>query len=462
MTASATRAARIHALQDEIGSLKALLAAKEAALAREVALVEQDHEDNQDEVDATAAATERLNKNDVARFSRHLLMEEIGVTGQLKLKHCRILVVGAGGLGSPALLYLAAAGVGTLGVVDYDVVDLNNLQRQVLHSETRIGIPKVTSAAIGIAQINSACQVRTFNCALTRENALDIVQNFDIVLDASDNPATRYLINDACVLLDRPLVSGSALRMEGQLTTYHINGGPCYRCIFPAPPVATTVTNCSDGGVLGAVTGIIGVLQALEAVKIAVGLPAAFAQQLLLFDGTLGKFRSFKLRNRRPDCAVCGDQPTITRDLIDYEAFCGSAACDKTPSLKLLSPDERISCKDAEKLLRAATSTNPLLIDVRPRLQFNICSLPQFINIPYAPPNTQDADFIASVQELLTRRESAGLPTRPEVVLVCRRGNDSQLAARLLKSTLGLDQVVDIAGGLEEWSRCVDPDLPMY
>lgn len=384
-------------------------------------------------------------------------MEEIGMKGQLKLKQAKVLIIGAGGLGSPSALYLAAAGVGSIGLVDYDTVDLSNLQRQVIHSEDRVGKSKVSSARRGIENINSTCHVKEFQTALNRYNALDIVSQFDLVLDASDNAATRYLISDSCVLLNKPLVSGSALRMEGQLTIYHYQGGPCYRCIFPNPPPATTVTNCSDGGVLGAVPGVIGVLQALEAIKIIIGIPASFSQQLLLFDAMTGKFRNIKLRARQKECSSCGDNPSITKELINYEEFCGAPACDQTLSLKVLGDESRISCQQLKDKL-----SNPkdfLLIDVRPSLQFDICSLPFSKNIVYSPPNTSNAEFIQNIKDYLSEHDAE---KKKDIVFICRRGNDSQLAVKLLQSELELPNLVDVTGGLTLWSKKIDTTFPRY
>jgi adenylyltransferase/sulfurtransferase len=288
------------------------------------------------------------------RYSRHLLMPEIGCEGQKTLMDTSVLVVGAGGLGSPVLLYLAAAGIGTFGIVDYDTVDLSNLQRQIIHSEQSVGKSKCESARSAILGLNSRLNVKVYDNMFTTENALDIVRDYDIVVDATDNAPTRYLISDCCVILGKPLVSASALRTEGQLTVYNFEGGPCYRCIFPNPPLAASVTNCSDGGVLGAVVGVLGSLQAMEVVKVAMKLkcPDRFrnvevmAGRMLMYSGFHCSFRNFKLRAKKSDCAACGIKPTITASSMpNYEAFCGSAACDKSTSLKILQRDERITCE---------------------------------------------------------------------------------------------------------------------
>ena len=278
-----------------------------------------------------------LSRDDIARYSRQLLLPELGVRGQISLGHTSVVIVGCGGLGCPAAIYLAGAGIGRLGLVDHDIVELNNLHRQILHGEinAEIKTPKAVSAAHSCKELNTRmiCDV---HCAmLTSSNALDIVRQYDIVVDATDNVATRYLLNDACVLSGRPLVSGGALRFEGQLTVYNYQGSPCYRCLYPQPPPTEMVTNCSDAGVLGPVVGVIGSLQAVEVIKIATGIGHPFAGRLVLYDGLDGMFRCVKVRGRQKTCAVCGDSPTIT-SLIDYEFFCNASAGDKCHSLNIL------------------------------------------------------------------------------------------------------------------------------
>ncbi|XP_043119713.1 adenylyltransferase and sulfurtransferase MOCS3 isoform X2 [Puntigrus tetrazona] len=283
-----------------------------------------------------------LNNDDIMRYSRQLLLPELGVKGQVALSNISVLVVGCGGLGCPVAQYLAAAGVGRLGLLDYDVVELSNLHRQVLHTELTQGQPKALSAAQTIRRLNSTVDCVPYHLQLSRENATQLIRQYDIVADCSDNVPTRYLVNDACVLTGKPLVSASALRMEGQLTVYNYRGGPCYRCLYPKPPPPETVTNCSDGGVLGVVPGIMGCLQALEVLKIASGQRSSFEKQLLMFDGQEGRFRSIRLRPKQAECAVCGETPTVT-ELQDYEQLCGSAATDKCRRLNLLTKDQRVS-----------------------------------------------------------------------------------------------------------------------
>uniref|UniRef100_A0A8W7PPE1 THIF-type NAD/FAD binding fold domain-containing protein n=1 Tax=Anopheles coluzzii TaxID=1518534 RepID=A0A8W7PPE1_ANOCL len=246
----------------------------------------------------------KLNNDEIARYSRQIILSEIGVQGQLKLKKASVLVVGAGGLGCPAALYLAGAGIGRIGVLDYDEVELTNLHRQLLHTEATVGLTKVTSVQSYLEQLNSQIEIETHHAQLTSENALALLEPYDVVVDATDNVATRYLLNDACVLLRKPLVSGSALQLEGQLTVYNYRGGPCYRCLFPTPPPPESVTNCGDGGVLGAITGVIGALQALETIKIILSNEGVLAGRLLLFDGQQSAFRNLKLRPKKPTCAL--------------------------------------------------------------------------------------------------------------------------------------------------------------
>ncbi|XP_048046508.1 adenylyltransferase and sulfurtransferase MOCS3 isoform X2 [Megalobrama amblycephala] len=319
-----------------------------------------------------------LNNEDIMRYSRQLLLPELGVKGQVAMSNTSVLVVGCGGLGCPLAQYLAAAGIGRLGLLDYDVVELSNLHRQVLHSELTQGQPKALSAAQAISRLNSTVQCVPYHLQLSRENAVQLIQQYDIVADCSDNVPTRYLVNDACVLARKPLVSASALRMEGQLTVYNYRGGPCYRCLYPSPPPPETVTNCSDGGVLGVVPGIMGCLQALEVLKIASGQGSSFEQQLLMFDGQEGRFRSIRLRPRQAECAVCGETPTVT-ELQDYEQFCGSAATDKCRRLNLLTKEQRVSVQEYRAILDS--STPHLLLDVRPKVEVDICHLSTSISI---------------------------------------------------------------------------------
>ncbi|ORZ33051.1 hypothetical protein BCR44DRAFT_54365 [Catenaria anguillulae PL171] len=419
--------------------------------------------------------TAKLTNDEILRYGRQLILPNLGIHGQTQLKNSSALIVGTGGLGAPSSMYLAAAGIGTLGLVDFDVVDKTNLHRQVIHAEEAQDLPKVMSARQSLQRLNSHVKYVEHNCLISASNALEIVAPYDIVLDCSDNVATRYLLNDACVLLGKPLVSGSALRLEGQLTVYNHANGPCYRCLFPTPPPAETVTNCSDGGVMGPVTGTIGSMQAMEAIKILAMRDAAdsesptptYSGRMLLMDAWMGTFRTIRLRPKQKTCAACGDKPTVT-ELIDYVQFCGSGALDKAKPLKVLAADERIDVHafaqrvgtpsavvGGESMLPGnepptlADSPAPVILDVREKVQFDIAHLPSSVNIPYA----QLGKRVAEIRELVQ-------PSRPLLVL-CRRGNHSQLAVRDLKQQHGIE-CVDVIGGLEEWHWKVDPTFPLY
>lgn len=358
-------------------------------------------------------------------------------------------------LGCPAALYLTGAGIGCIGLVDYDAVEISNLHRQLLHKEHLTGIPKTTSAKNSLTELNSTVNIIEHVLALNSQNALEIIKKYDIVVDATDNVATRYLINDACIMLKKPLVSGSALQFEGQLTVYGYENGPCYRCLFPIPPPPETVTNCGDGGVIGAVPGVIGTLQALEVVKIVLKMSGVLTGRLLLFDGTTTSFRTVRLRGKRNDCHICSDSPTIT-NLIDYEQFCQMRASDKDSRLELLSPEQRISAPDYHQLTEKRIQH--LLVDVRSENEFEICKLDDSINIPIKEFLGQTLG--ASAQALIDKAKANQTP----IYVVCRRGNDSQIAAARLQKLLtdsNID-VKDITGGLHAWTKNVDPEFPIY
>ncbi|XP_025152981.1 adenylyltransferase and sulfurtransferase MOCS3 isoform X1 [Harpegnathos saltator] len=398
-----------------------------------------------------------LSNDEILRYSRQLFLREINVQGQKKIKDSSVLIVGVGGLGCPAALYLACSGVGHIGIVDYDNIELNNLHRQILFMEASIGTAKVTAAAETINRLNSNVKVTPYKIQLDSKNALDIIKNYDIVLDATDNVATRYLLNDACVLSGKPLVSGSALRFEGHLTVFNYNG-PCYRCIFPEPPPPETVTNCGDGGILGAAVGIIGVLQALEALKIMLELPDVTSERMLLFDAMETKFMNVRLRSKNTNCVVCGEHPVI-RELIDYEEFCGAKANDKEPNLKLLKKEERITVEEYNRIAKDHLQLH-VLIDVRSPEEYQICRLQDSINIPFTEINKehnlqQIRDSVKKVQE---KQPIVNL------YLLCRRGNDSQKAVQCLKKTFTENtlNIRDIIGGIHAWSNEIDPNFPKY
>ncbi|XP_070698885.1 adenylyltransferase and sulfurtransferase MOCS3 [Pempheris klunzingeri] len=405
-----------------------------------------------------------LSNEDIMRYSRQLLLPDLGVQGQLNLSKTSVLVVGCGGLGCPLAQYLAAAGIGRLGLLDYDEVELSNLHRQVLHGEDSQGQAKALSAALAVKRLNSTVECVPYHLQLSSENALQLIQQYDIVADCSDNVPTRYLVNDACVLGGKPLVSASALRMEGQLTVYNYCGGPCYRCLYPVPPPPETVTNCSDGGVLGVVPGIMGCLQALEVIKIASGQGSSCGQQLVMFDAQDARFRSIKLRPKQASCAVCGENPGVTQ-LVDYEAFCGSAATDKCRKLNLLSSDQRITVQDYKSIVDNAEPH--LLLDVRPLVEVDICHLPFSLNIPLSSLEERKSEHIRLLQERISqlRQQMAG-DCRPPVYVVCKLGNDSQKAVQVLEKMSGPEvdsmTVKDICGGLMAWAKRIDPTFPQY
>jgi len=454
--------------ESDAQSLLKLLAEKE----KEIDKLKQDIElltkvENGAPSRADISPGDDLTKEEVMRYGRQLILPLVGVEGQKRLRNGSVLIIGAGGLGCPAAIYLAGAGIGRLGIVDYDAVDESNLHRQILHHESAVGSSKAASVAQAVRSLNSLVKVEVHDTQLDKSNASELVSDYDVVLDCSDNPATRYLINDTCVLTKKPLVSGSALRLEGQLTVYNHRGGPCYRCLFPTPPDAKFVTNCSDGGVLGPVPGLIGTLQAMETIKLVVGECPSYSRRLLIFDGHSGAFRVVSLRPKQSGCSVCGDAPTIT-DLqrVDYVAFCGRGATDKEEGLKVLDRSDRVSAGEfAQQLRRTDSSSSHVLIDVRPRLETAICRLPSpSINIPF---DELDGERLANLCQSI-RQQSQDFETvanRPfPVYVICRRGNNSQLAVNKLKTHLKdcCVAVKDIVSGLDGWVQEVDPNFPIY
>lgn len=378
-----------------------------------------------------------LSKDEVLRYSRHLIMPEVGMEGQLKLKQAKVLLVGAGGLGSPLALYLAAAGVGKLGVVDFDVVDFTNLQRQVLHGTSDVGRSKLESAADTLREINPYVEVVPHEVRLTSENALAILADYDIVADGTDNFATRYLVNDACVLTGKPNVYGSIFRFEGQASVFATREGPCYRCLYPEPPPPGLVPSCAEGGVLGVLPGIVGCIQALETIKLIIGRGEPLIGRLLLFDALRLRFRELKLR-RNPECPACGEQPTIDH-LIDYEEFCGIRGQEAEPMATVpeITPTELKQMIDERRDFR--------LVDVREPHEFDICRIPGSVLIPLG-------DVPARMNEL----DSA-----QDIVVHCRSGMRSARAVELLQKA-GFRRIHNLKGGILAWSDEVDPSVPKY
>jgi len=374
--------------------------------------------------------------------------------GQSKLCRGSVLVVGAGGLGSPALLYLAAAGVGRIGIVDRDEVELSNIHRQVIHGEDAVGVAKTTSAAQSIKQINSSIQVEEYRDGFRPQNALDIIEKYDVVLDASDNAPTRYLISDACCIAHKPLVSGAAIGTDGQLTVYcYGEDGPCYRCLYPNPPPAQNCARCADAGVLGPVPGAIGTLQALEVIKIISGIGDVLSKKMLIVDALYCRYMAVTLRSKSESCVSCGSTPSITRDSLptfDYFAFTGQPSDSDAPrSLNIVDPKHRITVK--ELLDRMDNDPRHLVVDVRPRHQFDICSIPGSINAPMQ----EFSKHIESIKGLLVPEQERGIS------VICRRGNQSQRALQELHD-LGVIHAVDVIGGVQSWSTSIDPTFPMY
>jgi len=372
---------------------------------------------------------------EILRYSRHLILPEVGVEGQRRLKASRVLVVGAGGLGSPVALYLAAAGVGHLGLVDFDVVDLTNLQRQILHGTADVGRPKLESARSRIGDVNPHIDLATYESRLSAANAIEILRGYDVVVDGTDNFATRYLVNDACVLLGIPNVYGSIFRFEGQASVFATAEGPCYRCLYPEPPPPGLVPSCAEGGVLGVLPGLIGVIQATETIKRLLGVGRALIGRLLLVDALDMEFRTVRVR-RDPTCPVCGTHEI--RALIDYEAFCGTAATD--------SPGEAVAeVTPLELAARIGRGDDFDLIDVREPHEWAIARLPGARLVPLGAL----ADTAATLD-----------PSR-EVVVYCKAGIRGAKAVHQLQSR-GFARVHNVAGGLLRWSEEVDPSVPKY
>ncbi|HET9265301.1 MAG TPA: molybdopterin-synthase adenylyltransferase MoeB [Vicinamibacterales bacterium] len=384
----------------------------------------------------------QLTQDDVARYSRHLIMPEVGVEGQRRLKAARVLCVGAGGLGSPASLYLAAAGVGTLGLVDFDVVDTSNLQRQILYGTSDVGRPKLLAARERLSGLNPGIEVVTHEGPLTSANALQILRDYDIVVDGADNFPARYLVNDACVLLGKPNVYGSIFRFDGQASVFATADGPCYRCLYPEPPPPGLVPSCAEGGVLGILPGIIGTIQAAEAIKLIIGAGESLAGRLMLFDVLDMSIRMMKLK-RDPDCAVCGQRPTI-RQLIDYDQFCGIApARNAAPSLP---PDFVTSVEALADRIRRRERV--WILDVREPREFEICRIPGSSLIPLG-------DLTRRLEEI-PRGDGA-----PDIVVHCKSGVRSAKAVALLRQQ-GVERVKNLEGGILAWIDRIDPSQSKY
>jgi molybdopterin/thiamine biosynthesis adenylyltransferase/rhodanese-related sulfurtransferase len=380
-----------------------------------------------------------LTVDEVRRYSRHLIIPDVGKTGQRRLKNAKVLVVGAGGLGSPALMYLAAAGVGTLGIVDFDVVDESNLQRQVIHGQSDIGRPKAVSAKETINGINPLVNVVLHEERLDSDNALQIFAGYDLIVDGTDNFATRYLVNDACVLLGKPYVWGSIYRFDGQASVFWAEHGPCYRCLYPEPPPPGMVPSCAEGGVLGVLCATIGSIQVNEAIKVITGIGDPMVGRLMVYDALDMSFRSVKVR-KDPECPVCGKNPTIT-ELIDYEEFCGVVSEDAQQA----AAGSTISAKELKEM--QDNGDNIFLVDVREPNEYEIVSIPGATLIPKG--------------EFLSGAALERLPQDKRIVLHCKSGMRSAECLAIVKDA-GFSDAVHVGGGVLAWISQVDPSLPEY
>ncbi|MGH2567983.1 MAG: molybdopterin-synthase adenylyltransferase MoeB [Bacteroidota bacterium] len=388
---------------------------------------------------ATGSVVEefQLSYEEIRRYGRHLIMPEVGLTGQLKLKAASVLQVGTGGLGSPLALYLAAAGIGRIGLVDFDVVDSTNLQRQIIFTMDDVGKRKIESARARIQAVNPHVEVQTFEVLLQSDNAMDICKEFDIIVDGTDNFPTRYLVNDVCVLLGKPNVYGSIFRFEGQASVFYAKEGPCYRCLYPEPPPPGLVPSCAEGGVLGVLPGIIGTIQATEAMKLILGIGQPLIGKLLLLDALSMQFRQLKLR-KNPECPICGEHPTI-KELIDYEAFCGVRI------LPTGEEDQTVPQIPVQELKRRLDrGEDVFILDVREPHEYEIVNMGGYL-IPLG-------DLPNRVNELDSSRE---------IVAHCHHGGRSARAVRFLQE-LGFRKVANLAGGIDEWAVQIDPSLPRY
>jgi adenylyltransferase/sulfurtransferase len=385
------------------------------------------------------APASELTVDEIRRYSRHLIIPDVGVEGQKRLKNSKVLVVGAGGLGSPALMYLAAAGVGTLGVVDFDVVDESNLQRQIIHGQSDVGRPKAQSAAESIAEINPLVDVVVHNEALSNDNVMEIFSRYDLIVDGTDNFATRYMVNDAAVLLGKPYVWGSIYRFDGQASVFWADYGPCYRCLYPEPPPPGMVPSCAEGGVLGVLCASIGSIQVNEAIKLLAGFGEPLVGRLMVYDALEMSYRSIKVR-KDPNCALCGENPSIT-GLIDYEDFCGAVSDEAAQAVQ----GATITAVELKEWMDAGKEFH--LVDVREPAEYEIVRIPGSVLIPKG--------------DILSGEALSSLPQDKQIVLHCKSGVRSAEALAALKAA-GFNDAVHVQGGVVAWAKQVDPSLPTY
>ncbi|MFA7324960.1 MAG: adenylyltransferase/sulfurtransferase MoeZ [Candidatus Nanopelagicales bacterium] len=384
-----------------------------------------------------------LSVDEVRRYSRHLIIPDVGMAGQKRLKNAKVLCVGAGGLGSPSLMYLAAAGVGTLGIVEFDVVDESNLQRQIIHGQSDIGRSKAESARDTVNEINPLVQVNLHEERLDSSNVMELFSQYDLIVDGTDNFATRYLVNDACVLLGKPYVWGSIYRFDGQASVFWAEHGPCYRCLYPEPPPPGMVPSCAEGGVLGVLCASIGSIQVNEAIKVITGIGETLLGKLMIYDALEMEYRKVRIR-KDPNCAVCGEHPTVT-ELIDYEAFCGSISEEAAEA----AMDSTISVVDLKRMLDARDRGEDdfVLIDVREPNEYEIVAIPGSILIPKG--------------QFLDGSALALLPTDRRIVLQCKLGGRSAEALAVVKGA-GFSDAVHVGGGVLAWVNQIEPDKPTY
>ncbi|WP_214412699.1 adenylyltransferase/sulfurtransferase MoeZ [Sphaerisporangium fuscum] len=382
---------------------------------------------------------DELTVDEVRRYSRHLIIPDVGMAGQKRLKNAKVLCVGAGGLGSPALMYLAAAGVGTLGIIDFDVVDESNLQRQIIHGQSDVGRLKAESAAASVREINPYVNVVIHNVALTTDNVMDIFAGYDLIVDGTDNFATRYMVNDAAVLLGKPYIWGSIYRFDGQASVFWSEYGPCYRCLYPEPPPPGMVPSCAEGGVLGVLCASIGSIQVNEAIKLITGIGEPLVGRLMIYDALEMKYRDVKVR-KDPECPLCGKNPTIT-ELIDYEAFCGTLS-DEAQQAATGSTITALELKDMQD-----RGEEIFLVDVREQNEYEIVNIPGAVLIPKG--------------EFLRGTALERLPQNKKIVLHCKSGARSAEALAIVKSA-GFSDAVHVGGGVLSWIKTVDPSLPTY
>jgi sulfur-carrier protein adenylyltransferase/sulfurtransferase len=380
-----------------------------------------------------------LSVDEVKRYSRHLIIPDVGMAGQKRLKNAKVLVVGAGGLGSPALLYLAAAGVGTLGIVDFDTVDVSNLQRQIIHGVSDVGKSKAQSAKESIAEVNPYVNVILHEVRLDSDNVMEIFEPYDLIVDGTDNFATRYLVNDACVLMHKPYVWGSIYRFDGQASVFWADYGPCYRCLYPEPPPPGMVPSCAEGGVLGVLCASIGSIQVNEAIKLITGIGEPLSGRLMIYDALEMSYKTVKI-NKDPECAVCGKNPTVT-ELIDYEAFCGAVSEEAEAAVA----GSTISARDLKGMLDRGDDI--FVVDVREPNEYEIVSIPGATLIPKG--------------EFLNGSALEQMPQDKQIVLHCKSGARSAEVLAVLKAA-GFSDAVHVGGGVLAWVNQVDPSLPTY